>query len=63
MLSALGRIQYGFNNGSGSFGPAQKLTDAFGFHGGEWALQIRRFATLRTFTLQLSSNCDTISVQ
>ncbi len=39
-----------YNNGNGSFGPAQKLTDAFGFHGGEWALDrtVRYVANLYT---------------
>ena len=39
-----------YNDGNGSFGPVQKLTDAFGFSGGAWALDktVRYVANLYT---------------
>jgi len=39
-----------YNEGNGNFGPVQKLTDAFGFNGGEWALDktVRYVANLYT---------------
>jgi hypothetical protein len=39
-----------YNDGNGGFGPVQKLTDAFGFDGGEWALDktVRYVANLYT---------------